>query len=1043
MNVFLYTSCPTGKRADDPRLGGFGVRAWTAGSTRPALEPVIRLCGAEFPAKHPDTKHPDTKHPDTKRLLFARRDSVLVLLRTVPGAADEVGRGGVPFTHAVADLPPDFDPLEAIRTWESPDWIAAYPADADTTLPGAPAVPGPGPLTDADLKAFLADAKNRELARYLLAAAVAPNPPQKAYLYAPSDVVARAVYAVLLAAPRQLRHDLTFSTYEKNLLDSPARIVATWGDTRENDLPRTCYQPTGAAINWNSGRVAAKFDAVYADLALDWLAAGAPDKIGQFHTRAAELKVTSGVALGDLAALLFAPERLDPDAVERLLASSATAAELVKTPAAVARVREWAVDGAPKGAELLIAVVRAAPALRTETCASLEKVALEAARAGQPERMVRALDLLKRIDAEREARFGTVAESELNAKALAWPVRAELLPRVAAAFRTGKPRDLDDWLHAEQVQLADLLALIPKGVPEAWAVRAVALVAAREPITSAKANEWLVADPKRLADVARQLPDGTDPGARLAEALKRADLKRTFDAFEEGGGTAPAVVVDRALADHKGVRQFLARRSLVQRLTSAPPTLARVAREAVEDQAAEIHGRAFADAVGAPLADCVAGAAWQMLRDNKVPAARWAFEKALPALGQKDPLAERIETEPFARYEHDAQQYLLDYALAHGDDAQVLAWREDLKRPLFARALAHAPSLPTTKAALVGAYTRRFHEVPPELNDKRLPVTVVCEALSVLLGEKKEREVRAVLTAQGGSGGHGDTLRKHLLQDAGRAALANLALDILVKAAPDTAAAYGQPVAAAHGVTPAVRELVRLVLDRDTGPTRDECDFLRSAATAQASAGPLDNETRSNITVELVRSTKTAKGTDMWDWLLRVLQLLGSGKTRERQRADAAEHLGRVLLDPKNWNSFEQLVDEVVKAKGKAFTSAAEVVYEVLGWVHDQQRAKELTNNIPAVVWCFELALGIRGGGKYSANEPTNKAVAWLCYHLYAGKKEYAFFDVFRYTGQWPPAHVKLLETGYTAAAKKHADEANAPGGTEEKKRSLWRRLWD
>lgn len=1033
MRAFLYTSCPTGKRADDPRpsVGGYGVRAWTAGSSKVQLEPILRLCGCEFPPGG-----------GTRRLAFVRQDGVPALLHSTPNAADEVGRG-VPFTHAVAELPADFDPLAAVRTWGSAAWRTTYPADADTTLADPPAVPTPGPLDDAGLAAALADPKVRETARYVLAAALAPTPPAKTYVYAPAEHVAWVVYAAARAAPPAVRRELTFSTYEKNLLYFPARVVGTYGDAREDDLPRACYQTGGAAINSGAGRTGARFDSTYATLAVGWLASGNAARVDAFLARAAALGVVDGGLLGDLAALDHEPNALDAAAVGRLLADQRTAAEVVRSEAATAAVVGWATDPAGPAGDLLPALLRAAHAARGSIVQRVEDAALAAAADPTPHRLTHVLARLRAADPAREKEFGRTAAARLTPATLAWPVRLAILPLL-------RDDPADAWLSADEPGLADLLNL---KLPPAWEVRAVAAVAARAPVTSDAVVGWLTARPERLRDVARAV---ADPAERLAAAFARADARQLLDAFEADGGTVPEVVLRRVLAERRLARASLARRSVAAHLAATPAALTKVVEEAAADQqATEVLNPTLVAAVGRDeLARCAADVGWEALKAGRVAAAKFAFERLLPELRGADALPAQVAKARVGEYGAEAQSYLIGYALGRKDTAQVAAWLPALSPPLLGHLLTTTSATDDLKLRAVEESASRVGRLPDGLTGTGVPVSLVVEALKRLQTRPgSEALAGELLGAQAAHVPREPELRSALLATARTDPrvwpLVDRLLGRWVNTNPDRAAeALGVTVAAEYGLTDTVAGLVRVVLNRPDPPApgTPEYRLLEAVPKAHPRGGKLAEEERTHVTYLLRRENPPTKGADMLSWLL---GLLGGGDgapsaaMNKHTAADLPRQLGAKLLN-NSGKGLAAALDGVLATRRQPFPGRAELLQAVLKWVAAEHSARFFADP-EAVAACLAVCFGAAGGSGRPGNPDLMRQLAgWLCEHLYASGSEYAFFAVFRATGGWPADAVEKLADGYTRAAEA-ADRRSAQAAAKptQAEQSWWKKLWN
>src|SRR5205823_1267388 len=157
-------------------------------------------------------------------------------------------------SHLLLDVPATLDAQHAIQSWGSPLWQRAdYGGGAE--LPEALYLPVSPTLGDAELAEFLSPPAHRELLQFVLAALLTTPPETRIFLAAPVETVARCLYGVTRALPPSLLENFTFSTYERDPLACPARVVGTcWDDAPDLDLPAACYAGPGVGFNTYTGR---------------------------------------------------------------------------------------------------------------------------------------------------------------------------------------------------------------------------------------------------------------------------------------------------------------------------------------------------------------------------------------------------------------------------------------------------------------------------------------------------------------------------------------------------------------------------------------------------------------------------------------------------------------------------------------------------------------------------------------------------------------------------------------------------------------------
>jgi hypothetical protein len=194
---------------------------------------------------------------------------------------DEVGRTGNFFIHALVGLPDDFSLAEAIALWRSRSWytsadqfggskqldpvvldkLESHPAPDIMHAPGVDSVWMQRYLSRF-IRAYLSWRKNWESWLHMRQAAPrqAQEPP-RLYLAAPPDMIAASLDALTRCLPRQLLSDLTFSTYESDILskDQVLLVGTSWIPDRDGridpkyDLPSECYS-RNIAINCYNDR---------------------------------------------------------------------------------------------------------------------------------------------------------------------------------------------------------------------------------------------------------------------------------------------------------------------------------------------------------------------------------------------------------------------------------------------------------------------------------------------------------------------------------------------------------------------------------------------------------------------------------------------------------------------------------------------------------------------------------------------------------------------------------------------------------------------
>ena len=267
MKQVLYTSCEAGKSLGGDE--GFQVRAASAGIGPERIRAAVPYMAYGLPVQ----LHPLQLAPASSpvRLAFLNTPALgPILCHSVSAGLDpSAHRPGNFFSHLLIDAPPTLIAEAAIKTWGSDSWRQAD-GPFDVTLPDIEEINAAEALTDEALQQFLSSECGQKVFRFVLAAMLTTEADWRIFLAAPSQDVALCVYGLTRVLPEGCQGMLTFSTYESQPLNCPARVVGTWaGDSAETDMPSSCY--FGRAVGYNSctGRASqVAFEGDFIDLAV-------------------------------------------------------------------------------------------------------------------------------------------------------------------------------------------------------------------------------------------------------------------------------------------------------------------------------------------------------------------------------------------------------------------------------------------------------------------------------------------------------------------------------------------------------------------------------------------------------------------------------------------------------------------------------------------------------------------------------------------------------------------------------------------------------
>lgn len=161
---------------------------------------------------------------------------------------DAYGRPGVFFCHLLASFPQEIPAVAIIELWRSSFWQIKDPGEEVSIH-----------LSEVDLDTMDSGTLNEThilaVQDYLpgvIYAFFALKERQKLYIAAKDDQVAALIWGLTRSLPQSLQGNVTFSTYESDILASPALIIGTDAETADNlshDFPQTYESEAGFAVN--------------------------------------------------------------------------------------------------------------------------------------------------------------------------------------------------------------------------------------------------------------------------------------------------------------------------------------------------------------------------------------------------------------------------------------------------------------------------------------------------------------------------------------------------------------------------------------------------------------------------------------------------------------------------------------------------------------------------------------------------------------------------------------------------------------------------
>lgn len=249
MKQFYYTSCRVGESVSGQ--SGFQVRAISEPLS--AEETAACLRALNFKLDVPA----DWAGPIPIKLLYCsgERTGNLALQSVWLGEDPVTKRAGNYFAHVLCGLDPKINAKSVLEWWRSPNWKCKNQGIDGTQLPAPTLFPAGEAFGDAILKEMTSDSELFAIWEFLLRAWWTRTASGRIFLAVPQEKFVKALWAVCRILPESLWKTLSFSTYEKDAMLSPASVVGLWNPVRPADsIPESCFGGTNASWNLFSGQ---------------------------------------------------------------------------------------------------------------------------------------------------------------------------------------------------------------------------------------------------------------------------------------------------------------------------------------------------------------------------------------------------------------------------------------------------------------------------------------------------------------------------------------------------------------------------------------------------------------------------------------------------------------------------------------------------------------------------------------------------------------------------------------------------------------------
>lgn len=453
--------------SNDPSAGIPSVRAVTTGVSPEEIASVLPLAGYRPPPGRPT----ESDSPLPVRLALLQSATAGRVLAHVAPLGDKF------FAHAVLQVPTTADAQLAIQTWGSLSWHREdVPVYGD--LPELPYLPVADVLDDAVIQEWLKTAKHRELLEFVLTALLTTAPHTRVFVAAPSEDVAKVVYAVTRALPPGMLEDFTFSTYEPDPRTSPARLVGHDTGSPEWDLPSECYSEGGVAFNLATGRISLTHTEVpFSDFAANALATGEFAPLDEFKATWQRLGMTGARQFDLVFRLARGTGVLTKEETAEALQYPPLTQWVSGRADAQKQFLEWALDDqhfATAAFSRVVQSLRQKPDVIAKLAQTVRDEGTKALKLGQKDRTANALEIILPMVAPAKANaiWGDLLGGIPDPSGLAWEMRWYLLSRFVRYKQQQNPAAANvvdpafaKWVDVPGEKLGELLAV---EVPRAY-----------------------------------------------------------------------------------------------------------------------------------------------------------------------------------------------------------------------------------------------------------------------------------------------------------------------------------------------------------------------------------------------------------------------------------------------------------------------------------------------------------------------------------------------------------------------------------------------
>lgn len=282
MKQFYYTSCLSGESVSGQ--SGFQIRALSSPLSSEENSTCMRALNykVDVPVAF--------QGPYPIKLLYCRgeRTGSIALQSVYLGEDPVTKRAGNYFAHVLCDLDAKINAKTVLEWWKSPCWKCDNSGIETTQLPTPALFPAGEMFQDSLFETMKNDPELLAIWEFLIRSWWLRSASGRIFIAAPQEKLTAALWALCRILPEGIWKQLSFSTYEKDAMLSPAIVVGLWNPfTPQEAVPESCFGGTNAAWNIFTMKKSTLAEVPrYVEFIIQSVKNGKYEEVDRFHSNA-------------------------------------------------------------------------------------------------------------------------------------------------------------------------------------------------------------------------------------------------------------------------------------------------------------------------------------------------------------------------------------------------------------------------------------------------------------------------------------------------------------------------------------------------------------------------------------------------------------------------------------------------------------------------------------------------------------------------------------------------------------------------------------